>query len=441
MTTQGVHPQPNHLISSLQRRAAIKLGLVGGLGVGLADLLRSEAHATEMAAPPAKAKSVIFLWLQGGVSHHDSFDMKTEASREIRGEFTSIPTNLPGYHVCELMPEIAKTMDKMAVLRSVTHGEAAHQRGSIYMVEGRRPAPATGVSFSGNPHLGSMVSHQLGMRNGMPAHVSIPGNDFTSGFVGNGFLPRSTAAFRQTDAKTLLGSDVSGDRFGSRVGLLKELDKTVESARQQYGDQWDQFSEQAIDIVTSGRAAAAFDIEQEPQEVRDAYGADGKNQMGDLCLRARRLVESGVRFVTIGRQSWDHHSNIFKLMRDRLPRNDRAIAALIRDLYDRGMLEETLVVVGTEFGRTPKVNATAGRDHWPKVFSMAFAGGGIGGGRVIGSSDKIGGEPTSDPASPEELAATILHLTGIHPQTEVMLSGNRPFALIDKAKPFANLLA
>lgn len=439
-TTARVHPTTNEFISSLQRREAIKLGVVGGLGLGLADLLRTEARASQL-APPAKAKSVIFLWLQGGVSHHDTFDMKTEASSEIRGEFTSIPTNLPGYHVCELMPEIAKTMDKLTVLRSVTHGEAAHQRGSIYMVEGRRPAAATGVSFSGNPHLGCMVSNQLGMRDGMPAYVSIPGNDFTSGFVGNGFLPRSSAAFKQTDAKTLLGSDVTGDRFGSRVSLLKDLDQSVESARQQYGDQWDRFSEQAIDIVTSGKAAAAFDIDQEPQNVRDAYGADGKNQMGDLCLRARRLVESGVRFVTVGRNSWDHHSDIFAQIRGRLPRNDRAIAALIRDLHDRGMLDETLVVVATEFGRTPKINATAGRDHWPKVFSMAFAGGGIAPGRVIGSSDKIGGEPTSDPASPEELAATILHLVGIHPQTEVMLSGNRPFALIDKAKPFAKLLA
>ena len=437
------HISPNELIASVSRRQSMKIGMLGGLGVGLADMLRLEANASPLQGVAGRAKSVILLWLQGGLSHHDTFDMKPETTEEIRGEFMPIPTNLPGYHVSELMPKLARCMDKMAVIRSMTHKEAAHQRGCMYMVEGRQPPKATGVEASGHPHLGSVVSHLLGNRNGLPAYVSIPGNDFTSRFVGTGFLPVSCASFKQTQVKSLssAGTQMTPERLSHRVQLLRSLDTGIDTARQRFGDAWDQFSEQAIDIVTSGKAAAAFDINQEPQSVRDAYGANGKNQIGDLCLRARRLVEAGVRFVTVGRNSWDHHSNIFSLIRGRLPRNDQAIAALLNDLSERGMLDDTLVILASEFGRTPKVNKTAGRDHWPRVFSIALSGAGIGMGQVIGASDKIGSDPIDDPVSPEELAATILHLVGINPQTTVYREGIRPAKLVDEAKPFQKLLA
>jgi hypothetical protein len=424
-------------LKSFTRRDALRLGAVGGLGFTLADILRMEAQAGQLRDPVAKAKSVIFLWLQGGVSHHDTLDPKPDAPSDIRGPYDPIRTNT-GEYISELMPEFAKTMDKWAVIRSVTHDEGAHERGCMYMVEGRKPTPAaSGSRASGHPHLGSIISQELGMRAGMPPYVSIPGNDFTTRFTGTGFLASTTAPFTQSQSATLdSGSIGTNGRFMDRNGLRKALDAGVVS-----NPNWDTFSSQAMDILTSGKAGAAFDIMQEPEKVREAYGANGKNQMGDLCLRARRLVEAGARFVTIGRNSWDHHSKIFELLDQRMPRNDKAINALVRDLQDRGMLDETLVVYSTEFGRTPKINKDVGRDHWSKVFSVAFAGAGIKSGQIIGSSDKDGAYPASDPVSPEELAATILHLVGIHPQTRYLIEGVLPKSYIDEAKPFAKLLA
>jgi hypothetical protein len=431
-TTKGLLHRP------FSRREAIRLGGLGAMGLGLADVLRMEALAKQAKAPEAKAKSVIFLWLQGGVSHHDTFDPKPNAPSDIRGPYDPIRTNT-GEYISELLPEIAQIMDKLAVIRSVTHDEGAHERGSMYMVEGRKPTPGAGGSKpSGHPHMGCIISNELGMQGGMPPYVKIPGNDFTSRFTGTGFLPSTSQSFTQQQAATLNSSTIgTNGRFMDRNQLRLALD----SGYTLQNPQWDTFSEQALDILTTGKAAAAFDINQEPEKVREAYGANGKNQMGDLCLRARRLVEAGARFVTIGRNSWDHHSKIFERLDERVPRNDKAIAALIKDLDERGMLEDTLVVYSTEFGRTPKINKDAGRDHWAKVFSVAFAGAGIKTGQIIGSSDKQGGYPTSDPVSPEELSATMLHLVGIHPQTRYMLEGVRPISYVDEAKPFEKLLS
>lgn len=428
----------SQLSQNISRRSALRLGAIGGMGITLADVLRMEAMAGQLQGPIAKAKSVIFLWLQGGVSHHDTLDPKPDAPSDIRGPYDLIKTNT-GEYITELMPEFAKTFDKWAVIRSVTHSEGAHERGCMYMVEGRKPTPgANGSKASGHPHLGSIISNELGMKGGMPPYVSIPGNDFTTRFTGTGFLPQTTAPFTQSQAQTLNSGTIgTNGRFMDRNGLRMAFDNGASVTN----PDWDTFSEQALDILTTGKAGAAFDIMQEPEKVREAYGADGKNRMGDLCLRARRLVEAGARFVTIGRNSWDHHSKIFELLDGRMPRNDKAINALVRDLDERGMLEDTLVVYSTEFGRTPKINKDAGRDHWSKVFSVAFAGAGIQAGQIIGSSDKQGAYPTSDPVSPEELTATILHLVGIHPQTRFMLEGVRPVSYVDDAKPFKKLLA
>jgi len=428
--------------AALSRRSALKLGAVGGLGLTLADVMRHEAVAS---SPRAKAKSVILLWLQGGVSHHDTFDMKPYAPDSVRGEFSPISTNLPGVFISELLPQMSQIMDRLTLIRSMTHVEGAHQRGSIYMVEGRRPKRSTGVEASGHPHMGCMVNHQLGMRNGVPAYVSIPGNDFTSRFVGPGYLPPSCGAFKGTNSRTLTVNDrIDEQRFGDRLKLREQMGEAAASA---YGRLWDTYSEQAFDIIHSGEAASAFDISQESEEIQRLYGVidstGGKTRgaMPTLCLQARRLVEAGVRFVTVGRNSWDHHSDVFNNLRRRVPRNDRAISGLILDLEQRGLLDETLVVYATEFGRTPRINPNVGRDHWPRVFSVAFAGGGTARGKVIGASDEQGGEPADRPVSPEQFAATILHLVGIEPQTEVITSGNRPVRLIDQGQPVPELLA
>ena len=420
-----------------QRRDFLKIGALGSLGITLPGILRQEALAE--VASVARAKSVILFWLQGGVSHHDTLDPKPGAPSDVRGPFATINTKLPGVEFSSYMPRLAQIADKLAVIRSVTHSEAAHQRGSIYMVEGRRPSPATGVSFSGNPDIGSMVAHELGMRNGMPPFVSIPGNDFTSKFTGNGWLPATAAPFRGYEAKTLAGTN-SGADFDNRVSLRDSLRR----ANDQRGDRsgWDDFDDRAVEIITSGKGADAFNIDSEPDEIKKLYGADNRSaQKCQLALTARRLVEAGVRYVTIGRNSWDHHSNIFPQLRSRLPHMDNAIAGLVTDLEQRGMLDETLVIYMTEYGRTPRINKDAGRDHWPQAFSIAFAGAGIQGGQVIGASDKDGAAVAERPVSPEEIAATILHLTGIHPQTEFLRKDGRPFPYVDRARPVGELLA
>lgn len=418
------------------RRSFLKVGALGSLGVTLANTLRLEAAT----GGRGKAKSVILLWLQGGVSHHESFDPKPDAADDIRGELSSIPTALPGVYFCDYLPKLAAMANKLAVIRSVTHSEAAHQRGSIYMVEGRRPSPATGVEHSGNPHLGSIVAHELGMRDGMPAYFSIPGNDFTSNFTGHGWLPGTSAGFRGVDSKALQSGGENGDlarRLALRGSLRAQMDRF---SRQ---NAWDRFDAQAVDFMTSGKGATAFQWDKEPAAIRELYGLVGKNRddMASLCITARRLVESGVRFVTVGRDSWDHHSNIFPQLRSRLPLFDAAFTGLVTDLEQRGLLDETLVVYLTEYGRTPKINKDIGRDHWPAAFSVAFAGAGIRAGQVIGASDKNGAAVTERPVTPEEIAATILHLVGIPPQTTFQRSDGRPIPYVEHAKPVQELLA
>jgi uncharacterized protein (DUF1501 family) len=419
------------------RRNFLKVGALGGFGVNLSGILRTEAVAEVAAA--TKAKSVILFWLQGGVSHHDTLDPKPGAPSDIRGPFATINTKLPGIEFSSYMPRMAAIADKLAVIRSVTHAEAAHQRGSIYMVEGRRPLPSTGVSYSGNPEIGSMVAHELGMKNGMPPFVSIPGNDFTSQFTGHGWLPATSAAFRGYEAKTLAGSN-SGANFDGRLSLRDSL----RTANDQRGNRsgWDEFDDRAIEIITSGKGADAFNVDGESDEIKQLYGMDNKRaDKPRLALTARRLVEAGVRYVTIGRHSWDHHSNIFPQLRSRLPHMDNAISGLITDLEQRGMLDETLVVYMTEYGRTPRINKDSGRDHWPQAFSIAFAGAGIQGGQVIGASDKDGAAVADRPVTPEEIAATILNLTGIHPRAEFIKKDGRPIPYVERAEPIAELLA
>jgi len=436
-------------LARLSRRDALRVGVLGSWGLTLPALLRREAHAAP--SHRAKAKSVILLWMQGGVSHHDTLDPKPDAPSDVRGPFNPIQTSLPGMYVGEHMPELAKIMHKLAVIRSVTHGEAAHQRGSMYMVEGRRPPKATGVNASGNPELGAIVAQELGMRGGMPPFVSNPGNDFTSRFTGAGYLPAAAGPFRGYNARTLaVPSGFSADRFAERVSLRAHLDQlSGERLRQSRGGEtWDSFYHQAVNIVSSAKAAEAFDISSEPDAIKQAYGILDESgqairgQMGTLSLQARRLVEAGVRYVTVGRNSWDHHSNIFPQLRSRVPRLDMCFAGLVNDLEERGMLDETLVVYMSEYGRTPKINTQAGRDHWPQAFSIAFAGAGIKAGQVIGASDDKGAAVADHPVSPEEIAATILHLVGIEPQQEYLTTEGRPIQYVDKsARPIADLLA
>jgi uncharacterized protein (DUF1501 family) len=427
----------------LTRRRALQVGALGGLGITLPGILRQEARAD---GTSPKAKSVILLWLQGGVSHHETFDPKPDAPDDVRGEFKTIATRLPGYRIGEHLPKVAALMDRLAVIRSVNHVESAHERGSMYMVEGRRPPLATGTTHSGNPEVASLVAHQLGMRNRLPAYVSIPGNDFTSRFTGPGWLPATAAAFRGTQAQSLKPSDkIDTDQFTDRLALRSAFGgpESGHPAPTEPEESWDRFTAQAVDILGSGKAAAAFRYQDEPEGTQKLYGV-GPNRgddIGALALTARRLVEAGVRFVTVGRNSWDYHENIFPQIRKRLPVLDDAFSGLVRDLGDRGLLDETLVLCMTEYGRTPKVNAKGGRDHWPNAFSIAVAGAGVRGGQVIGASDKHGATVKERPVSPEELAATILSLVGIDPRQQYVRGDGRPMMFVDEAAPIRELLA
>lgn len=422
----------------LQRRSFLQAGVLGGLGLSLPSILQREALGA--IRQNARAKSVILLWLQGGVSHHESFDPKPLAPSNIRGEFHPIQTTLPGIQFSEYLPKLAQLTDQLAVVRSVTHTESAHQRGSMYMVEGRRPPKATGVNASGHPEIGSIVAHELGMRGGMPAFASIPGNDFTSRFTGPGYLPRATGPFRGYESNSLKPDDrVTQERFSERVQLQASL---TNHPRGTQSEAWDRFNQQATEIISSGKGATAFDWEQESDAIKQRYGIIDKRrgQMGQLTLTARRLIEAGVRYVTVGRNSWDHHSTIFPQLKSRLPRVDDAFSGLLIDLEERGLLDETLVICMTEYGRTPKINSQAGRDHWPNAFSIAFAGAGIRTGQVLGATDRDGASVTERPVSPEEIAATILHLVGIDPHHEYTTGDGRPIMYVDYAEPIDELL-
>jgi len=417
------------------RRNFIKAGALSTLGITLSTALRQEARAATPST--AKAKSVILFWLQGGVSHHDTLDPKPDAPVDVRGEFSPIATRLPGVHFSDEMPRLASLADKLAVIRSVRHSEGAHQRGSMYMVEGRRPPRETGVNHSGNPELGCIVAHELGMQNGMPAFCSIPGNDFTSRFTGHGWLPANAGPFRGTQAKALEPGGQTPKRFTNRDALRDALSNAAITGKNITSNAWDEFDQQAVDIVASGRGAEAFDHASEPEEIKAIYKHHGRQ-----ARTARRLIEAGVRYVTIGQNSWDYHSKIFPQLRRRLPQMDNSIGGLIVDLEQRGMLDETLVIYMTEYGRTPRVNKDAGRDHWPQAFSIAFAGAGIQGGQVLGATDSKGASVTDRPVSPEEIAATILHLTGINPHTAYSKPDGRPIHYVDnEAQPIREILA
>ncbi|MBL8795179.1 MAG: DUF1501 domain-containing protein, partial [Planctomycetia bacterium] len=327
----------------ITRRRMLQVGLLGGLGLSLPQWLCHEARGETNRF--ARAKSVIFLWLQGGVSHHETFDLKPDAPADIRGPFNPIQTNLPGVTVGEHLVRLSRMMDKLAVVRSVTHGESAHERGSQYMVSGRRPVGGPSLENT-YPDIGAIVGHQLGMRGGLPPYVSVPGNDFTSKFTGPGYLPRSAGAFKGTHAVSLqFSGEVSSERFRERVGLRADF----ESGAALGEPSWNEFDQRAVDIITSAKASRAFDILQESDATLKLYGierakvgktAEARARLGkaEYCLMARRLVEAGVRFVTIGRDGWDHHTNIFPQLKGRLPRFDAALAGLITDLEQRGLL-------------------------------------------------------------------------------------------------------
>jgi uncharacterized protein DUF1501 len=439
-TTQAPHLwQPS-------RREFLYVGLLGTIGLTMSDLLRAQGRAPDAlgaglaGATLPKAKSVINIYLPGGMSHQESFDPKMTAPIEYRGPLGSVKTSLEGVYFSENLKMTAKIADKITVIRSMTHGEAAHERGTHAMFTGYRPSPA--VLY---PSMGSVVSHELGERNNLPPYILIP-NQTTpyagTGYLGSAFGPfaiGSDPANENFSVRDLtLPNGIDSKRFAERREMRDVVDAHFSALEKSDAlDGMDSFYQRAYAMISSDKARAAFDIKSESAKVRDDYG---RNAAGQRMLLARRLVEAGVRFVSLTYGSWDHHDDIKRGNVNQMPNFDRAFAALINDLDARGMLDSTLVVVNTEFGRTPKINGNAGRDHWPRVFSIALAGGGVKRGYIHGSSDATGAEPESDPLSVEDYAATIFHQVGVDPEKTLITPGGRPQPIVKDGKVVKELL-
>ncbi len=416
------------------RRGFLTVGALAGVGISLADFFRAEeAQAAKKHYDfiPAKAKSVIHIYLPGGMAHQETFDPKPLAPLEYRGDLKAINTKVTGSQFSELLPKTADVADKIAIIRSMTHGEAAHERGTHNMFTGYKPSPALNY-----PSMGSVVSHEYGPRQNLPPYVCIPNQP--NEFAGNGYLSSSFAPFS-------LGSDpasggfqvrdlslpngVDDARFARRRTALEAVnDYFAKKEKSDALKAMDTFYERAYSLVASKDAREAFNINAEPDKLRDEYG---RNEAGQRFLMARRLVGAGVRFVSLTYGGWDMHAGITNAMKRQLPTFDQAFSALIRDLDRSGMLNDTLVMVSSEFGRTPKINQTAGRDHWPKVFSVVLAGGGIKGGVHYGTSNATASEPEDNPVGPADLATTVYNQLGIIADKELMAPGDRPIEIVD----------
>ncbi len=429
--------------NNLSRRGFLTAGALGGLGLSLADLLMMrEAHADQKQYDfiEAKAKSVIHIFLPGGMAQQESFDPKPFSPLEYRGEFRTIKTNT-GEEVCETIPNLAKCADKFSIIRSMTHGEAAHERGTHNMFTGYKPSPA--LVF---PSFGSVISHEYGPRNNLPPYVCVP--NVPNEFAGSGYLSSSFGPFALGDDPTRaefkvrdlnLADGVDAERFVRRKSALDIVNRNFASTSTSDNvTAMSTFYERAYGLLDTPAAREAFDISKEDNGLRDRYG---RNEAGQRLLMARRLVEAGVRLVTITYGGWDMHEQITTGFRNTMPALDVALSTLLDDLSQRGLLGETMVLVSSEFGRTPKINLTAGRDHWPKVFSTLVAGGGIKGGVVYGSSDSTASEPEDNPVSPADLATTMYHLLGIVADKELMAPGDRPIEIVDGGKIIQGLLA
>lgn len=412
----------------MNRREFIALGSTGLVGASLVDVLAT--NNTWKESKEGKAKNVIVIYMSGGMAHQESFDPKYLAPQEYRGPLGTVKTNT-GERFSENLKHTAKVADKMTVIRSMTHGEAAHERGTHSMITGWRPSPA--ITY---PSMGSVVAKELGSRKDLPPYVAIPtpfrstGSGYLSfkhGPFGLGSNPESPN-FSVRDLS--LPSGLNAERFASRKKIRSIVDDYFSKLeKNDQLDAMDSFYLKAYDLISSPEARSAFELDKEPIKLREAYGM---NSAGQRLLMARRLVESGVRFVALTYGGFDHHTNIENNMNRQLEPFDKAYAALITDLHDRGMLDETLVIITTEFGRTPKINSNAGRDHWPQVFNIAMAGGGVKGGYIHGASDPTGSFPEDDPFTVDNYAATIYSLIGVDPDRELMADGGRPIRVVNQ---------
>ena len=447
---QSTRTMPNRC-DGLSRRGVLRLGQLTGLGIGLSQLSSINAAFGE---PRRVAKSCILIWLDGGPSHLETFDLKPDAAKEVRGPLAAIATAVPGIFISECMPQTAQRMKDFALIRSMTSPLGEHNLGTHYLLTGYRPTPVLEY-----PSFHAVANQRLRpAKSILPNNVAIP--DYRVGgakFSGAGFLPSefgpfslgadpAQADFRVRDLS--LTANLTLERIERRRTFARQLASWSDgdtsltsvpgesSGHLSNGQQAQAALEQALRMVTSPEAASAFRLEEESLETRQRYGS---RSVGQSCLLARRLIERGVRLVTVNHQGWDTHDNLYTRLKEGytgakigvglIPSLDLAVSALVDDLRDRRLLDETLIVVMGEFGRTPKINTAGGRDHWPRVFSVALAGGGVRGGQVIGASDATGESPADRPVTPADLVCTIYTLLGLDPASELQTDTGRPIRL------------
>ncbi len=434
--------RPARNCTGTTRRDFLRVGSLGFAGLSLPALLRAEARATG-SGKGANAKSVILVYLGGGISHHDSFDPKPEAPDDIRGKYATIGTAVPGLRIGEKLPMMAKVMDRLTLVRSGAHNNDHHETATNWVLSGR-----FGTPFGDYPAVGAVVAHETGFTGHVPPYVAVPRNpSFTwelgkSAFLGGRYESfkagdPNQANYRVQDLQPAGG--VNAKQAEHRETLLQAVDGLAK--RVEGNDQiatYDEFHARARGMVLSSEARRAFAIDQESGKLRDRYG---RNTAGQSMLLARRLVESGVRFVTVNYGGWDHHAKIFESLDKKLPEFDRAVSALVEDMDIRGTFADTLLVVMGEFGRGPKINKDAGRDHWGPAASLLFAGAGVKRGFVLGKTDKHGAYTTQRPVSPADVAFTMFDALGIDPRKQLKAPDGRPIEILDQGDTVRELFS
>jgi uncharacterized protein (DUF1501 family) len=437
----------NKFCNGLTRRDALRLGTASifGSAIGLSDLVRAGEDTLSR-----NDLSLIYVFLHGGQSHLDTFDLKPDAPAEFRGEFKPIKTKIPGLLMSEHLPKMAAQLNKYSIIRSFRHHNSDHGPADHYMLTGYFPAAGFNSNLSPNnqrPTAGSIVSKSLGSRGSVPAYVALPKMHPSGGpaYLGASHAPfvieadPSSPNFSVPDL--VPPPVIAANRMNDRRKLLENVDKyhkALEVQANSNAKTISTFRSRAFDLMTSQEAKKAFDIHSEPEKLRDEYG---RHTLGQSCLMARRLTEAGVRCVTIDHSNWDTHDGNFEVLKKTLlPVYDTAISTLFRDLADRGRLDKTLVVVTGEFGRTPRINKNAGRDHWGSAFSVVVGGGGIKPGIVVGKTDARAEKPSSDPYGPEDLFATMMNSLGINPKGEFHMPDGRPVGIVNNGRIISELI-
>jgi hypothetical protein len=435
----------------VSRRDVLRLGAASLFGTawGLPQLLAREEAARQAGKSPHDI-SLIYLFLHGGLSTIDTFDMKPEAPAEFRGEFKPIATVLPGVQVCEHLSRVAQQMKHFSLVRSFRHHNSDHGPADHFMLTGYFPGAGFNPTANPNntrPSFGSIIARKLGPRGSVPPYVCLPKLHPSCGSAYLGPVAAPFVIDADPNAPNFSVPDIvppvtlAADRIEGRKELLGELDRFQREAEGKINKQAQTvgvFQQRAFELVTSAAARKAFNIHAENDKLRDEYG---RHNLGQSCLMARRLVEAGVRCVTIDHSNWDTHDNNFNVLKGQLlPALDTAMSTLFRDLAERGLLDTTLVVVTGEFGRTPRINKNAGRDHWGPGFTVMLGGGGIKGGLVVGKTNNRAEQPASDPYGPADLAATICRLMGIDPEEELYTPDGRPIKIVNEGKVIQELL-